>query len=113
MQYAALAAIGANPGVDATRLSDLIAFDRSTLGDVLERLESKGWVRRTPAPLDRRQKVITLSSEGAAQLQRVRPAVERVQERLLAPLEAAERPVLMRLLSALAGLDTERGPAPR
>lgn len=42
VQYAALSAIGAHPGVDATRLSTLIAFDRSTIGDVLERLESKG-----------------------------------------------------------------------
>ena len=41
VQYAALVAIRANPQVDATRLSALIAFDRSTLGDVLERLEAR------------------------------------------------------------------------
>ena len=44
VQYAALVAIKANPEVDATRLSALIAFDRSTIGGVLERLEAKGWV---------------------------------------------------------------------
>ena len=41
VQYAALVAIRENPGTDATRLSSLIALDRSTLGNVLERLEAR------------------------------------------------------------------------
>jgi DNA-binding MarR family transcriptional regulator len=46
VQFAALVVIRSNPEVDATRLSALIAFDRSTIGGVLERLESKGWIGR-------------------------------------------------------------------
>ena len=112
VQYAALAAVGAHPGVDATRLSVLIAFDRSTIGDVLERLEGKGWILRTPSPQDRRIKVIRLSPEGVLLLQQVQPAVHRVQERLMAPLSAADRPVLLRLLSALASQETEEAEIP-
>ena len=41
VQYACLVAVRDNPGADATRISALIAFDRSTLGLVLERLEAK------------------------------------------------------------------------
>ena len=41
VQYAALVADQEHPGIDATRLSALIAFDRSTLGNVLERLEAR------------------------------------------------------------------------
>ena len=41
VQYAALVAIHTHPGIDATRLSAVIAFDRSTLGNVIERLENK------------------------------------------------------------------------
>ena len=113
VQYAALAAVGAHPGIDATRLSVLIAFDRSTIGDVLERLEGKGWILRTPSPQDRRIKVIRLSPEGVLLLQQVQPAVHRVQERLMAPLSAADRPVLLRLLSALASQETEEAEIPR
>ena len=40
VQFAALVAIKADPDVDATRLPALIAFDRSTIGGVLERLEA-------------------------------------------------------------------------
>ncbi len=50
VQYAALVAIKANPDVDATRLSALIAFDRSTIGGVLERLEAKGFVSHSRRP---------------------------------------------------------------
>ncbi len=45
---AALVAIHTHPGIDATRLSAVIAFDRSTLGSVIERLETKGYIERKP-----------------------------------------------------------------
>src|ERR1700757_3798019 len=47
VQYAALVASGPHPQIDPPRLSHLIAFDRSTLGSVLERLEQKRLVART------------------------------------------------------------------
>ena len=56
VQYAALVAIGAHPGIDATRLSEIIFFDRSTIGDVLDRMEGKGWILRYSTPSDRRIK---------------------------------------------------------
>src|ERR1700742_3589593 len=46
VQYAALIAIHTHPGIDATRLSAVIAFDRSTLGNVIERLEAKKVIER-------------------------------------------------------------------
>ena len=45
VQYASLIAIHTHPGIDATRLSAVIAFDRSTLGSVIERLETKSLYR--------------------------------------------------------------------
>jgi len=112
VQYAALVAIGANPLLDATRLSALIAFDRSTLGDVLERLEAKGWIVRIASAADKRVKLLSLSADGARQVRLVRPAVDRVQERLLAPLSATDRCVLTGLLTRLADLHNDVLPAP-
>jgi MarR family transcriptional regulator, lower aerobic nicotinate degradation pathway regulator len=110
VQYAAMVAIETNPEVDATRLSALIAFDRSTLGDVLERLEAKGWVQRRPSPSDRRVKLLSLSPEGAQVLRRVAAAIDRVQDRLLAPLAPADRTTLMRLLAQLVELHKDVPP---
>lgn len=112
VQFAALLAIHANPDVDATRLSALIAFDRSTIGDVLERMEAKGWVCRDPSPQDRRIKLLRLSAAGTRLLQEVGPAVRRVQERLLAPLAPPDRVTMVRLLGELATLHNEITPAP-
>ena len=112
VQYAALLAIGANPGVDATRLSHLVAFDRSTLGDVIERMVAKGLLLRTASEGDRRVKLLHLSAAGQDLLERVAPAVRRVQERLLAPLAPADRAAMIRLLAQLAHVHNEVTPAP-
>ncbi len=46
VQYAALVVVRAPPGVDQTRLVELVALDRSTIGNVVERLEAKGLLAR-------------------------------------------------------------------
>ncbi|HYZ63858.1 MAG TPA: MarR family winged helix-turn-helix transcriptional regulator [Acetobacteraceae bacterium] len=112
VQFAALFAIRANPDVDATRLSHLIAFDRSTLGDVLERVEAKGWIVRSSSPTDRRVKLLRLTPDGERLLERVMPAVQRVQERLLAPLPAADRAAMVRMLAEIGQVHNEVTPAP-
>ncbi|MBP0494570.1 MarR family winged helix-turn-helix transcriptional regulator [Pararoseomonas indoligenes] len=112
VQFSALFAIRAYPGVDATRLSALIAFDRSTLGGVLERLEAKDWIVREPAPADRRAKRLRLTPAGADLLQEVEGPVRRVQEKLLAPLSPADRATFLRLAAQLADLHNEVTPAP-
>jgi len=111
VQFAALSAIADHPDMDATRLSALIAFDRSTIGSVLERLEAKGWVSRHPSALDRRVKRLRCTEAGATLLQDVAPAVARVQARLLAPLSPPDRAAMLRFLRLLA--DTQEAtPAP-
>jgi len=112
VQYAALHAIADHPHVDATRLSALIAFDRSTIGDVLERMEAKGWIERAASGRDRRIKQVRLSPAGQSLLNAVGPAVARVQQRLLAPLAEPDRSSFVRLLAQLADVHNEATPAP-
>jgi DNA-binding MarR family transcriptional regulator len=102
VQYAALATIEAHPGIDATRLAEIIHFDRSTTGDVLDRIEAKGWITREAGATDRRIKVVTIAPAGRDVLRQVAPAIRRIQERLLAPLTGAEGRTLVRLLAKLA-----------
>src|SRR3982750_2088590 len=68
VQFAALVAIQTHPGIDATRLSAVIAFDRSTLGNVIERLETKQYIERKPSPEDKRIKLLYLTRAGAVLL---------------------------------------------
>lgn len=113
VQYAALVAIREHPGIDATRLSAVIAFDRSTIGDVLERLESKDLIVRRFTPEDKRLKLLELTPRGRRLLTAILPAIDRAQERMLAPLSAADRRRLMQLLAQLVDLNNENSRAPR
>lgn len=112
VQYASLVAIRENPGIDATRLSALVAFDRSTLGNVLERLEARRIVLRKPSKDDKRIKALELTETGRELLIAVEPAVERAQERILAPLAAENRARFMSLLNQLVELNNESSRVP-
>jgi DNA-binding MarR family transcriptional regulator len=112
VQYAALVAIQTHPGIDATRLSAVIAFDRSTLGNVIERLETKRYIERRPAREDKRVKLLYLTRSGATLLRNIMPSVDRAQARMLQPLKAADRRMLMALLSQLVDLNNEASRVP-
>lgn len=112
VQYAALFAIAENPEIDATRLSDLIAFDRSTLGNVLERLENKGLVQRKPGRDDKRTKLLRITPQGTALLGRIEKAVENAQDRILAPLSKAQQRQFMELLTQVVHVNNAASRVP-
>jgi len=101
VQYASLIAIREHPGIDATSLSNLIAFDRATIGGVVERLETKDLVRREPSNEDKRIKRLYLTPSGLQALDGLEHSVEKVQERLLSAFDDTERALFMRLLRQL------------
>lgn len=112
VQYAALVSIHTHPGIDATRLSAVIAFDRSTLGNVIERLETKDLIERKPAREDKRVKLLYLTKTGAALLRDITSAVEKAQARMLQPLKPADRKTLLALLTQLVDLNNEASRVP-
>ena len=107
VQYAALVTIRDHPGIDATRLSALVAFDRSTLANVLERLETKRLILRSGNHNDRRVKVLRLTPEGEAVLAQTEPLVDRAQTRILAPLPPEDRQAFMSILARLVESNNE------
>jgi DNA-binding MarR family transcriptional regulator len=112
VQYAALVAIRTHPGIDATRLSAVIAFDRSTLGSVIERLEAKLYIERKPSREDKRVKLLHLTRAGTALLRDIMPAVDRAQARMLQPLKPADRKTLLALMTQLVDLNNEASRVP-
>ena len=112
VQLAALVAIHNHPGIDATRLSAVIAFDRSTPGSVIERLQAKRYVERKPSPGDKRIKLLHLTRSGATLLREIMPSVDRAQTRMLQPLKPADRKTLLALLTQLVDLNNEASRVP-
>jgi len=54
VQYAALATVRTNPGIDQITLAGLIAYDRTTITGVVDRLVQKGLLVRRASSRDRR-----------------------------------------------------------
>jgi DNA-binding MarR family transcriptional regulator len=112
VQYAALYAVNNNPGIDQTALCNAIALDRSTIGDVVGRLEKKGLITRTSGAADRRTKSLYVTLAGRRLLADIEPAVAATQRLILAPLKASERKAFMRMLKHLVHLNNEHSRAP-
>jgi DNA-binding MarR family transcriptional regulator len=73
-------------------------IDRSDLHAILNDLEERGWVARVRDAQDRRRNVVALTRAGRTALARLDKRVDAAQEALLAPLPAADRRELRRLL---------------
>ena len=112
VQFAALLTIGEQPGIDQATLAALIAYDKVTIGGVVDRLTRKGLVSRTRSERDRRARALDLTEGGRALLKAVRPVVEEIQDEMLIGLTPAERARLIELLrkATAAGNALSRAP---
>jgi DNA-binding MarR family transcriptional regulator len=109
VQYSALLAVEMNPGIDQKTLVNIVALDRSTVANVVGRLEKKRWIKRV---VDRRSKRLTITAAGRKVLRTIESAVDHVQELILGPLSQSERPVFVDMLERLVELNNSRSRAP-
>lgn len=111
-QYAALAMIDDHPRIDQATLAGAIAFDRATIGGVVDRLVGKGFVERSTNPNDRRARVLILTPEGRTILKELRPIVKKAQDSILPSLSEAERQEFIRLAAKVANAENAKSRAP-
>jgi DNA-binding MarR family transcriptional regulator len=109
VQYAALTTIRTHPGIDQATLAGLIAYDRTTITGVVDRLVQKG---RQANSRDRRVRELQITDEGQRILGGIEPAVEAAQRIMLRGLTANEADQFMRLLrkAIAAGNELSRAP---
>ena len=112
VQYAALATITAHPGIDQATLAGLIAYDRTTITGVVDRLVQKGLLERQANIRDRRVRELQITDEGRRILCRIEPAVQAAQRIMLRGLSADEANEFLRLLrkAIAAGNELSRAP---
>lgn len=97
VQFAAMAAICDAPGSDQASIAAAIAYDRATIGGVIDRLEQKGWVVRRTGRKDRRAREVALTEAGHAILKQTRPVVRDLQADILSGLTEEERQTFIQL----------------
>lgn len=111
-QYAVLRVLGDHEGVDQITLAGLAAFNRTTAGELVGRLEHAGYLTRQDGSDDRRVKNLFATKAGLKLIKDVDAGVRRVQERLLEPLEPAERRQFIAYLTRIASVNNELSRAP-
>ena len=116
VQFAALDAVRAAPGIDQAGVAASIAYDRATIGGVIDRLEQKGLVARRVRKRDRRAREVEVTPEGHRVYAEILPVVATLQAEILSGLEDCEREAFLRLAEkAIRGTsdrDADRGKAP-
>jgi len=65
-QFAVLAAVAEAPGLSQVDLVRATGIDRSTLADMMNRMEARGLVERTTSQLDGRAHAVHLTASGTA-----------------------------------------------
>jgi len=97
-QYSVLHTLRATPGIDQISLCALTGIDRSTATMVLRLLEENGLITRTSDPQDRRRKLLALTGEGVALLQRAEPVTHVISDQMRTVLSEKELATLKSLL---------------
>jgi DNA-binding MarR family transcriptional regulator len=103
VQYAALAVLERMPGASQSELGAELDLDRSTIADIVSRLERRGVIERSPHESDRRRYSLRLTAAGLAEVERLRPLVSEANAKLTEGLSAGELATLRTLLKRILG----------
>jgi len=112
VQFSIMTVAATQPDLDQVKLAQEVGVDRATMANVVARLETKGMVRRRHAAKDKRVRLVSLTPQGAALLDRMRPAAQRAHDRTIAALPPADRELFMALLTRLVDAQNDFGRAP-
>lgn len=108
-QFAAMVAIHQNPGLSQVALVDRTGIDRSTIAEMIERLDRRGMVRRERCKEDHRTNALFLTDEGRACISLAAAGVDRAQERILAPIPTKDRAGFMACLARIMETPADGG----
>lgn len=97
-QLGVLLMVQANPGINQTGAGRALGIDRSTLVSIIDALEDRQLVERTPSPTDRRSHALLVTAKGEIFLKRIRPRLDAHEDELVRHMTVAERATLIDLL---------------
>ncbi len=99
----ALGVLMQHPALRLSELSDHLHIAPRSTTDVVDGLQERGLIQRTPDPHDRRAMLVSLTDEGHRVGEAIRAARDADAERFFAALSDDDRAELARILRTLRG----------
>ncbi len=100
-QWAALAKLTETGPCSQNQLGRLTAMDVATIKGVIDRLTARGLTETSADPRDGRRLLVSLTRAGQQLVEKAAPNALAITRETLAPLDAAEREMLVAMLSKL------------
>ncbi|WP_084398609.1 MarR family winged helix-turn-helix transcriptional regulator [Henriciella aquimarina] len=102
-QFAVLAALAKEEGQSQASLVDKTGIDRSTLADMVGRMERAGYIKRVESKEDRRAKAVSLMAKGRKAYEAALPGVEAADKEVLSLIRANRRVGFLASLASIGG----------
>jgi MarR family transcriptional regulator, lower aerobic nicotinate degradation pathway regulator len=101
-QFAAMAKLAEIGETSQNQLGQFVAMDSATIKGVIDRLRARDYVELQPHGEDRRRVIVRLTARGRETIEALLPVGHEISEETLAPLNARESDMLLKLLARIA-----------
>jgi MarR family transcriptional regulator, lower aerobic nicotinate degradation pathway regulator len=108
VQYSVLASLDQSGAIDQATLSRAVALDRTSVADIVTRLERRQLLKRHVSPHDRRMVLSELTNQGRVLLRRLEAASARAHERTISSLPEEEKAFFLEALNRLIDAKDDR-----
>src|SRR5262245_49217276 len=110
-QLAVLTTVAQDEGLSQTGIVDRTGIDRSTMADIVSRLQRKGLLQRWRTKEDARAYAVRLTDAGRRALRTAEPLAKRIDRRVLDALPANRREEFITALASIVGKLERTAPA--
>ncbi|GAB3441780.1 MarR family winged helix-turn-helix transcriptional regulator [Actinophytocola sediminis] len=100
--YVVLSALESGAAPTQSELATTVYRDKTRLIPILDRLEARGLLTRTPDPTDRRNRVVALTDDGRAVLNTCGADIRAMEADFLTSVPTARRHTFIEVLDQLA-----------
>ncbi len=100
-QWLAIAHLARNQGIRQNQLAEILEVQPISVARLIDRMETAGWVRRSPDPTDRRALNLYLTDKSEPILKEMRSYATKVRTEALAGLTEKDQQALLKNLSIM------------
>lgn len=100
-QWRSLGIVGKRPGISQTALADILEMQPISVGRLIDRMESAGWMERRPDPDDRRAVCLYITDKAEPTLITIKSTAADMRALLTRGIDKGELEIAARVLAVM------------